>query len=347
LPPPARGRRIAADPSRPGRGFRVPVVARDLRPQSGVCRAYAVPGRGTSSQTCRPRSGQRAAACSPQRGAAADREDSLKAHPSGSANATTDGCSRTKSAGAGALRHPGPRSRRTADCGSRRIWLRFRGRVGAPQRETYRGCAGLAGDGDFGCVELQYSPGDGEPEAGSRGIAAALLAAVEAVEYARQVFRLDATAGVSDLHADVLPFGNDFHRDLAARRRVVKRILDEIAEHALDQADVAHDQRRLGRMIGRERHLLVGRRQTEFLRDVLHQVVQYEWLAQYAGLFGIEFRELEELPYQPVQPLALPQRNLQIAALLVGRQPVALQLQGLEVPLQRRQRRSEIVRNVG
>ena len=90
-------------------------------------------------------------------------------------------------------------------------------------------------------------PDDGEAEAGAAGGAAArALGAIEAVEYERQMCRIDAFTGIRDLNPHLVPWRpTDRRLDATRNGRVLTRIRQQVPTHLLEPPGVPDDCRNI------------------------------------------------------------------------------------------------------
>src|SRR5262249_7075493 len=120
---------------------------------------------------------------------------------------------------------------------------------------------------------------DREAEAGTTGIAAArFIRAIEAIEHGAELLRLQAIAGVDhgDEHYRVLNRARD--ANLAAVRRMSKRIAQQIMQHLAHAHPVQSDSRQVSRSDAKRDAALLGQWREELQRfaDQLREISRLE-----------------------------------------------------------------------
>ena len=124
-----------------------------------------------------------------------------------------------------------------------------------------------------------------------------------------------AIIGDADLHA--VGGRAQAHLDLATLGCMAQRVVEQVGQHPLDQAQVRTDQRQAGRK--RRVQLLATRlcRQFELLQHVLQQLRQREHFPLQPHFAVLQPRQFEQRARQPADLGALCQRNAEIAAALI------------------------------
>jgi hypothetical protein len=135
--------------------------------------------------------------------------------------------------------------------------------------------------------------------------------------------------------------GADGHAALGGR--VAERVLEQVLEDALDHPDVGLDEGQVRGGAGLEPYAPLCGPQLELLHHVLDQLGHGEGLGVGTRLPGVHLRQLEELVDQPAQPLAVPDRGLEILPPLGRGERCLLQGQCLEVAVQRGEGRPQVV----
>src|SRR5262249_5594196 len=102
-------------------------------------------------------------------------------------------------------------------------------------------CPQVARDRHLAVVQLHDRADDLQPEAEPGPAPGPAVVAVAAGPDLRQPARLDADAGVDDRDLDRGTAPGDLDRDRAAVRRMADRVLDQVAERALQQRPVGRD----------------------------------------------------------------------------------------------------------
>ncbi|MNX40421.1 hypothetical protein D3C86_708050 [compost metagenome] len=124
-------------------------------------------------------------------------------------------------------------------------------------------------------------------------------------------------------------------------------VVQQVRQHALDQAQVGpHQGQGLGN-VGRQFLLTGFGGQLELLHHVLHQFRQGKRFRFQPHQARLQTRQFEEFLRQASHLAALRQRDVQIPAALAGVQRFVFQTQRFQVAMQGRQRRAQVVRNIG
>ena len=148
---------------------------------------------------------------------------------------------------------------------------------------------------------------------------AAFLDAIEAVEDARQLVAAECRCRCRRLRRRLSPRpARPSTRDRAAALGVAQRVLDEVAQHALDQPDVAEHERQVGPHRRRAaRCLCCAAASSNSCTTSCTRSPSANGSGVDDGLAGIELREIEQAPDEPAQLLGLLERGLEIGALLL------------------------------
>ena len=197
-----------------------------------------------------------------------------------------------------------------------------------------------------GAMELHDALRDRQAEPGVRIPSMRVSGPVEVVEDAGKMLGGDARSTVGDRHPHRVPIGCDQDPDRSAVRRMRERVVDQVLEHALDEGDVRLDHRQPLAGVDVDGRATVLRLQLELLRDVADELGQRDRLAFGGLLARIELRKLEQVPDEAAQPLALAEGHREIVLPLGPAKLRVLELQRLDVAMQRRERGAQIVGDV-
>jgi hypothetical protein len=104
---------------------------------------------------------------------------------------------------------------------------------------------------------------------------------------------------------------------------VLQRVVDQVVEDALDQAEVGIDERQSFVRDSREIDALLPGRERELLDHVARQLGQGERLAREGSGLVVEASELAQLVDQAAQVLALAERHRDVALPLLALQLLA------------------------
>ena len=186
---------------------------------------------------------------------------------------------------------------------------------------------------------------EAEPEAARPGLRAA---AVEALEDQLAVVLVDPGPAVGDLDRRVHAVVRGHDADGLALGRVAQRVVDEDAHDARDGARVPGRPARAGRGLDAELDAAVARLQLELGDDRAAQLAELDRLGAHRD-GGVEAAEVEELGREaPEAPqLALGAGDLLLGVAGVEAAVAQVLPEQLERPLQRRQRRPQLVRRGG
>ena len=137
------------------------------------------------------------------------------------------------------------------------------------------------------------------------------------------------------------------HDDFAALGRVLDGVVEQVGEHALDHAEVGGHGGQ-ARFDVRHQSLVPGfRGQLEFLENVLHQIGQGEVFLFRLDHAVFQPRQFKHFLREPPDLAALAERDFQIAPAIRFIERIGLEQQGLQIAVQRGERRAQIVGNVG
>lgn len=124
-------------------------------------------------------------------------------------------------------------------------------------------------------------------------------------------------------------------------------VVDQVFEHALDQAEVTDDEGQCRDEVAVGVDAGLGSLQGEALQIVLDQFGDRQRLALDQGRRRFEAGELEQLAYPPSETLGLVQRPRQVGVALRRVEGGALGAERFEVAPERSERRAQIVGEVG
>src|SRR5262245_25871479 len=188
--------------------------------------------------------------------------------------------------------------------GSCFFWLSMRRR----KLEPHAGAARQRLELDAAAVQLENPPHDLQAQTRAGPASAARRPEQRLADFGRN-------AGTVVAHRDLDGVAGLAQRDddLAARRRVLNRVADQVRQHAVDQAQRPDHVRQARRNVGRKPLLLRGREQPELLHDVVHEVAESERLALERRSVVLQPRELEQLVRELRDLAALCERGGEIA----------------------------------
>ena len=195
-------------------------------------------------------------------------------------------------------------------------------------------------------MQLHDALRDRQAESGVGGAAMSVPGLVEAIEHAGEMLGSDARPAVGHRHPHRASFGGKRDADRPAVGRVRQRVVDQVLQHPFDEGDVRVDHRQRVRGFDVDGRTVALRLELKLLCDVAGELGERDRLAYRRLLVGIELRELEQIADEAAQPLALIERHRQVAFPLGRRELRVLELQRLDVSVQRGERGAQIVRDV-
>ncbi len=157
----------------------------------------------------------------------------------------------------------------------------------------------------------------------------------------------NARTGIAHQHLDVGPHGRHRHRDLTARRGITQRVVEQVGEHALDQAQVGTRSRNLRGEFRSQRHTARFRTQFEFLKDVLNQIGHRERFSLGLHETMLQTCQFKKRLGQRADLAALVEGDAEIAPPLVGGERGVLERERFQIAVQRGQWRAQVVRDIG
>ncbi|MNT14579.1 hypothetical protein D3C72_1495920 [compost metagenome] len=126
-----------------------------------------------------------------------------------------------------------------------------------------------------------------------------------------------------------------------------QRVVEQVGQHALHQTEIGAYQRQTRRELSMQALPACLRGQFEFLQHVLQQFRQREYFPLQPHFTVLQPRQFEQCPGKTTDLGALRQRDTKIATALLRRQRGFLQRQRFQVTVQRGQRRTQVMRDVG
>lgn len=150
-------------------------------------------------------------------------------------------------------------------------------------------------------VGLDEVAGDGQPDAATAaGASAGTIYAIEAVEDMGQVLGGDAGAVVAYGHRYERPVAVCPHLDMAAGRRVLQRVAEDVREDLADAIWICADRRHIGREFGPQRDLLVFELGPHPRKGCLHELAHTDRSGLDRDLAGLDTGQLLQVGDQPL-----------------------------------------------
>src|SRR5687768_2237907 len=165
---------------------------------------------------------------------------------------------------------------------------------------------------------------------------------MEALEYLAQLIGRDADAAVADSRDERVALIVDRDRDVAPFRRILDRVLEQIAEDLLEAIAIAGDDP--AEIRNADVEAAVADRGVMAMHDVAHELRPGNRVAANLEPSGLDARHIEQLEDQARHAIDLVERDVQV---LLGGPEVAFldqHLRGLRVALDRRDRRAQLMR---
>ncbi len=177
--------------------------------------------------------------------------------------------------------------------------------------------------------------------------AARRVALVEPIEDVRQVFRRDARARIADGDDDASSSTRASSLTNPPARRVSQRVGREILQRLFEPHRIARHDLRSGADVRRQRHALLLGGAPVPRHHAAEQILDWHILRVERFAAAFEPRQIEQVADDVLDPLGFVFDDGEIALALFGIQGLGVERQRLEIAAHGRQRRHQLVRDVG